>query len=75
MKTTYEFADFFHNKYPGEQGNNALALEQAFKKSKKEKYCAECASTENLILMPASSWIGLEYYQCKECNDYWKNKG
>lgn len=74
MKTCKEWVNYFDEKYGRQQFNVACGLEQAYKHSLKEKYCAECGSMENLIKQSASAWINLEYYLCADCDNYYKNK-
>jgi len=74
IRTVSEWFDFYTKREGYHKFNYGVALEQAFKHSIKEKFCAECGSTENLIKQPASGWIKLEYYLCNDCYNYYKNK-
>lgn len=74
MKTTHEWVAYFDKKFPGDNMNIPCGLEQAFIHSKKEKYCADCGSTKDLVLIPAGNWINQTHYFCKDCDTYWKNK-
>lgn len=74
MKTCNEWVAYFDKKYGKDKINVACGLEQAYKHSLKEKYCAKCGSMKNLIKQPASDWINLEYYLCNDCDNYYKNK-
>jgi len=74
IRTVKEWIDFYNNRDGFDKFNYAIALEQTFKHSIKEKYCAECGSTKNLIKRPACGWIKLEYYLCNDCNNYYNNK-
>ena len=69
MKTTNEWVNYFVDKF----GRNdtfitACGLEQAYRHSLKEKYCAHCGKTKRLIKQLASSWINQEYYLCESCD-------
>ena len=74
MKTTYEWIEYFDKKYPGDNMNIPCGMEQAYRHSYKEKYCADCGSTENLILKPGGVWINEKHYFCNDCETYWNNK-
>lgn len=66
-KTYYEWYLYYVNKNQSFEDAIPLALEQAYKHSAKEKYCAYCGTTKNITLKPASCWIHAEYYSCKKC--------
>ena len=72
MKTTNEWVNFFIDRNGGHNDTitTACGLEQAYRHSLKEKYCAECGSVENLVKQPAGSWIHQEYYLCLSCDTY-----
>lgn len=74
MKTTNEWVNYFIEKNNGQ--NNlwitACGLEQAYKHSLKEKYCANCGARENLVEQEASCWIMERYYLCNDCIKYKK---
>ena len=74
MKTIQEWFDFYNNRDGYHKLNFGVALEQAYRHSIKEKYCAECSSTENIVKQPESNWVKSEYYLCGNCHNYYKNK-
>lgn len=56
-------------------GNHWVALEQAFYQSIKHKVCVDCLGEKDLILKDNRALIkSTDYYLCKECDDYWRNK-